>query len=282
MTAAARKPGSRKQRQATPRERARAAIVALEGGDLSVTSVVEGVDRLAFIRAAIAALSAEFKGRSLNLRISPTETIIIISPAGEPGGEAVRVVIGRGCEPELYNKSPAQLTEIAEELGLSGIFVEDEQGGYNSSTMDTAAAFAAAARTFSDRELKEYIQRGELAAAVLRERETTGRATAAPRPKWEKDALPDEDPAHFAARAGYEHRGLIHDEDRALSVKLSNWLRTHDWPEGVRYVPTKPEWNTAQLVKLPQLRDDETTREVQRLAMAASRRRAKQARKISL
>jgi hypothetical protein len=124
---------------------------------------------------------------------------------------------------------------------------------YTGKVMDTAAAFAAAARTFSDRELKEYIERGELAAAVLRERETTSRATATPRLKWEADRLPDENPATFAwrayaaeAKAGTLHRGLIGQEDKALAVKLSNWLRTHDMPEGID-IPTKPEWDTRQL-----------------------------------
>jgi hypothetical protein len=105
------------------------------------------------------------------------------------------------------------------------------------------------------------------------EHETTTRATATPRLKWETDRLPDENPAHFAARAGYEHRGQIHEQDRRLSVKLSNWLRTHDWPEDVRYIPTKPEWNDRQVENLPQLRDD-TVREVERLAAAARYRAA--------
>jgi hypothetical protein len=60
-------------------------------------------------------------------------------------------------------------------------FVESKAPVYTDE-MD-AAAFAAAARTFSDRELKEYVQKGEVAAAVLRERETTSRsARDAPRP----------------------------------------------------------------------------------------------------
>lgn len=80
--------------------------------------------------------------------------------------------------------------------------------------------------------------------------ETTDRATAEPRQvrlKWETNRLADEDPATFAARAGYEHRGQIHGEDRGLSLKLSNWLRTHDWPKDVRFVPTKPQWIEGQI-----------------------------------
>jgi hypothetical protein len=83
-------------------------------------------------------------------------------------------------------------------------------------------------------------------------RETTGRATAAPRLKWERDRLPDETPAHFAARA-YQaeakaeslHRGLIGQEDKPLAVKLASWLRSHPMPEGID-IPTKPEWITRQ------------------------------------
>jgi hypothetical protein len=86
-----------------------------------------------------------------------------------------------------------------------------------------------------------------LVAAEVEAREKAEGAIGEPRLKWEKDALPDEDPAHFASRAGYEHRGLIYEEDRALSVKLANWLRTHDWPKDVPYIPTKPEWNTQQI-----------------------------------
>jgi len=123
-------------------------------------------------------------------------------------------------------------------------------------------------------QLRQAIDQWKAVNGEVAGRETT-RATATPRLKWEKDRLPDEDAAHFVARAGYEHRGLIHDEDRALSVKLSNWLRTHDWPEGVRYVPTKPEWNDRGVERLPELLGTETVREVERLAAAARAPRRK-------
>lgn len=84
--------------------------------------------------------------------------------------------------------------------------------------------------------------------------------TMQPRPKWPDDALPHEidSPPHFAARAFKAeanarilHRGLIGQEDRARGTKLagtlSNWLRTHNWPEDVPYIPTKPEWMTRQV-----------------------------------
>src|SRR5271170_2499742 len=62
---------------------------------------------------------------------------------------------------------------------------------YTGRNMDTAAAKADAARTFSDRELNEYIQWGEVAAAVLRERENMDRAAAEPRPAIYAAMMPD-------------------------------------------------------------------------------------------
>jgi hypothetical protein len=105
-------------------------------------------------------------------------------------------------------------------------------------------------------------------------------APAKPRLKWPNDAKPDETPAHFASRAGYVHRGEISSEDRALSVKLSNWLRTHDWPDDVvPYIPTLPQWNKQQATKLPELRRevrrklDDDAREVHRLEAVVTRQR---------
>jgi tetratricopeptide (TPR) repeat protein len=153
---------------------------------------------------------------------------------------------------------------------------ESNNPGYTRTDMDNAAAFAAAARTFSERELKEYVQKGEVAAAVLRERETTSRsATATPRLKWDTDRLPDENPATFAwrayaaeAKAGTLHRGVIYSEDRELHRRLNSWLRSHPMPEGID-IPAKPEWNTRQLAKLG---DDAAAQEVIRLVRVATRR----------
>jgi hypothetical protein len=151
--------------------------------------------------------------------------------------------VGGLVDPTKVLRQPAGVVDASNLPGYTG-------------GMDTAAAFAAAARTFSDRELKEYVEKGELAAAVLQEREGTTHATATPRLKWDRDRLPDENPATFAwrayaaeAKAGTLHRGVIGQEDKALAVKLSNWLRTHDMPEGID-IPTKPEWNERQLAKL--------------------------------
>jgi hypothetical protein len=119
-------------------------------------------------------------------------------------------------------------------------------------------------------------------AAGITERETTTHAKATPRPKWESDRLPDENPAQFAwrayateAKAGTLHRGLISSEDPPLHRKLKNWLRTHEMPEGIE-IPTLPEWNDRQLRKLVSLRDDPATRETRRLEAVVSRRRARQ------
>jgi hypothetical protein len=154
-------------------------------------------------------------------------------------------------------------------------FVESNDPDYTKG-MDAATVVQAAAKLLSTVYPADDVGKALEDLAAKAARETTSRsATATPRLKWEADRLADENPAHFAARAGYEHRGMIHDEDRALSVKLSNWLRTHDWPEGVRYIPTKPEWNDRLIETLPQLRDNDAVREVHRVAVAASRRRSK-------
>jgi tetratricopeptide (TPR) repeat protein len=91
----------------------------------------------------------------------------------------------------------------------------------------------------------------DLAAGAAHE--TTARAKAKRRLKWEKDARPGENPAEFAwrayqaeAKAGELHRGLIGREDKLLRRDLNNWLRTHPMPEGID-IPTYPEWNTRRL-----------------------------------
>jgi hypothetical protein len=95
--------------------------------------------------------------------------------------------------------------------------------------------------------------------------------------KWEKDARSDENPAAFAwrayqaeAKAGTLHRGVIGREDKDLAVKLGNWLRTHDMPEGID-IPTKPEWNTRELPKL----GGKAERSVLRLYEVAKKRKGK-------
>jgi hypothetical protein len=118
--------------------------------------------------------------------------------------------------------------------------------------------FVLAAKAFENglsvAELDEAIEAKLAAKAAARE--TTARVTATPRLKWDRDRLPDENPATFAwrayaeeAKAGTLHRGLIGREDKPLAVKLASWLRTHDMPEGID-IPTKPEWNERQLAKL--------------------------------
>ena len=105
-------------------------------------------------------------------------------------------------------------------------------------------------------------------------------AKAARRLLWERDRLPEENPAAFTwrayqaeARAGTLHRGVIGQEDPPLRLKLKNWLRTHPMPEGVD-IPTKPEWNTRRLAIF---RDDPTAREALRLDRVARERRRREA-----
>jgi hypothetical protein len=84
-------------------------------------------------------------------------------------------------------------------------------------------------------------------------KENAASGNGKPRVKWDKDRLPDENPAAFAwrayqaeAKAGTLHRGVIRREDKLLAVKLSNWLQSHPMPEGID-IPTKPEWITRQI-----------------------------------
>ena len=192
---------------------------------------------------------------------------------------------------------------------------ESKNPSYTDSTMGETSAFADVARTLSDRQLQELVERGAVAAAELETRERTGGAAAETRPpassenplpsqgiaaaageirehgtveprpaslapsethsktlkmgaaasettdraiaalrlKWDTDREPDEDPAHFAARAyaaemaaGTLHRGVIAQEDKPLAVKLASWLRSHPMPEDID-IPTLPEWNTRQI-----------------------------------
>jgi tetratricopeptide (TPR) repeat protein len=83
--------------------------------------------------------------------------------------------------------------------------------------------------------------------------EMTERAPGTPRLKWDKDALADENPAHFTWRAyqaeaqgGTLHQGLIYDEDRELYRRLRSWLRSHPMPEGID-IPTKRDWITREI-----------------------------------
>jgi tetratricopeptide (TPR) repeat protein len=152
---------------------------------------------------------------------------------------------------------------------------ESKKSDYTDDIMDDAAKACKPAADYFGLSIEKV--RRALEALRAAERETTGRATAEPRLKWEKDALPDEDPATFAwrayqaeAKAGTLHRGVIGQEDKALSVKLANWLRTHDMPEGID-IPTKPEWNTRQLAEA----GDTGLRAAYRLSEVARRRKGK-------
>jgi tetratricopeptide (TPR) repeat protein len=153
---------------------------------------------------------------------------------------------------------------------------------YNRGLMDAAEAIEAAAvllsRVFPAERVGKALE--DLAAGGERAG-TDVSATGEPRPKWEIDRLPGENPAKFAwrayaaeAEAGTLHRGVISTEDPALHRKLKNWLRTHDMPEGID-IPTLPEWNDRQVEKLAILRDDATVRETVRLAAVVARRRAR-------
>jgi tetratricopeptide (TPR) repeat protein len=159
---------------------------------------------------------------------------------------------------------------------------ESNTPDYTGSKMDTAAAFAAAARTFSDRELKEYVEKGELAADILRERETTSRsATAAPRANWESDRTPGETPPEFIKRAYAPeiaartlHKGIIRTEDGRLYDALFNWLRDRAHKLDFE-LPTKAEWNSR---RIEEQRTDPAAQEAIRLYTVSRSRAARKAR----
>jgi len=121
--------------------------------------------------------------------------------------------------------------------------------------MDAAARIQAAAELLSTVYPVEHVRKALEDLAAKAARETTTRATATPRLKWDHDRLPDENPAAFAwrayqaeAKAGTLHRGVIGHEDKPLAVKLASWLRSHPMPDGID-IPTLPEWNTRELAK---------------------------------
>jgi hypothetical protein len=167
------------------------------------------------------------------------------------------------------------------DIEIAPEFDENKEPGYTGGNMDNAADFAAAARTFSDRELKEYIQKGEVAAAVLAERETTSRtgtveprpevaapastargvdleAAAAettdrakepPRPDWVEAraqgvALPDFIAEKFAPelREGTMTRAMLNRYDK-LSSDFYGYPRHHKMPAWLKAIPTEHEWN---------------------------------------
>jgi hypothetical protein len=141
---------------------------------------------------------------------------------------------------------------------------------------ETINAFAAR-KGMTVAQLEEAADNWKATHGEVAGRETADRATAEPRLKWERDRLPDENPAAFAwrayqaeAKAGTLHRGVIAQEDKSLAVKLASWLRSHPMPDGID-IPTLPEWNTRQLAKLK----GEAARDVLRLYEVAKKRKGK-------
>ena len=141
--------------------------------------------------------------------------------------------IGAGGSIESDRAKFLKAFEESKKLGYTDVIMGDAAHDLNALAAGLGYTFEGA---------KETLEREAAKAA----RETTARATAAPRLKWERDRLPDETPAHFAHRAGYQHRGEIYSEDRELHRRLNSWLRSHAMPEGID-IPTLPEWNDRQV-----------------------------------
>jgi hypothetical protein len=210
-------------------------------------------------------LQADGKAREINLSISPTQYDIYITDADESDDP---MIVSLTRTPETSAECDAIFRSLIDE-SKKPAHTGEKHGG---TVGDETAILHAASDMLSRIYPRERVERALEDLAANAARETTSRsATATPRLQWERDRMADENPAHFAARAGYEHRGMIYSEDRELHRRLNSWLRSHDWPEGVRYVPTLPEWNTRQLVKLG--KDD--AREALRLDAVARRRAAR-------
>jgi tetratricopeptide (TPR) repeat protein len=173
--------------------------------------------------------------------LAAADRAIKLSPDG--GWEALYQSIRSNIDPQYQDRETIENQPV----------VESDDTEYNIS-MDQAAILEAAAEILRGGFPAERVDRAlEYLLAADAPRETTDRAAAEPRPKWETDARPDEDPAHFVARAyaaemaaGMLHRGIIRRDDPELHRRLNNWLRTHAMPEGID-IPTLPEWNTREL-----------------------------------
>jgi tetratricopeptide (TPR) repeat protein len=150
---------------------------------------------------------------------------------------------------ESINEVSSRLDQLSRALALT---IQDKYNSYIMAGGLQNLNDVAARLGFAFADAKEILE-----AAAKAARETTGRATAAPRLKWKLDAGHDENPAAFAwrayaveAAAGTLHLGVIRQEDEPLAVKLVSWLRSpanrKQVPEGFD-IPTLPEWNTRQI-----------------------------------
>lgn len=183
--------------------------------------------------------------------------------------------IGKACDIEalvrVFDRTPlaivpgkAYYITVPAQARDASIVVEINKEEYKL-PMDQAVIIQAAAdllkslpRTSNiERALKylEAAQRETTERVAVELRPAVAEETARTRLKWGKDRTPDEDPAHFAARAyaaeigsGTFDKSLIRRNDRTLYQRL---FRDKAWGElaaiGKTEVPTKPQRNTERL-----------------------------------
>jgi hypothetical protein len=233
-----------------------------------------------FLRRDETGLAAEIKKEIAEGRL-------VVAPEANDGGDqlraAMRVVARFRGGVDVH---PVIITEHGVIDAHSSIEQVDREY-YSKEIMGNAAAKAAAARTFSDRELQEYIQWGEVAAAILRERENKDRAAAEPRPVQLDDAATETTTSKPSAGLTWptakwigssekilgkkrgiltflkrewepfiQHSGQVvtrdilamHDGD--AEAAFTRYLETHDFPDGISIVYPK------QLMKLVGNRPD--------------------------
>jgi hypothetical protein len=237
-----------------------------------------------------------FSGRFVEV-IASCDEMIALDPTWAASGERIRAralsEIQRNNEivtPKGHENNNAIADQDSEQYTSNDLSRTD--ANLSGTTMDEATAFelVAAKRGLSVAQLDEAIDNYKAAKAEVGARKTTRRAMAKPRPKakprakWEarkgvdlKLSPPKFIAKHYSVEmaSGTLHRGVIRNEDPALHVKLRNWLRTHDMPEGVD-IPTLPEWNTRRLAEKPD--EDAATREAIRLHGTAKMRELRAAR----
>lgn len=204
---------------------------------------VEGAVSRAEFRKLFSHLSRmqhEGKRPEIDVLIAPTRFEIRLTPLNAPDETALLILARTPEEAALLDR----IYDESFDKSNNQVHIND---------MDAAAKIEVAAEILSSVYPAERVGKLLKDLAAETARETTGRAKEPPRLKWEKDAKPDEDPAHFAlraydaeAKAGKLHRGVIYDEDRVLYTKLNSWLRSNAMPEGID-IPTKREWITRQI-----------------------------------
>lgn len=239
---------------------------AAEAG--SLMTLARDAEKPLSVRSA-AAREARKNLRRLSAMHRELRRLSLVLEVGEERGDVFR--------PAVFESGGVlgNLIASCEELQRELTFAESNNPGYIEGTMgdaehDLNEVAANLGYTFETARITLERQAAEAA------RETTTRATAGPRLKWDKDRQDGEEPPEFIKRAyavelatGRLHKGVIRSEDSKLYDALFNWLR--DPAHKLDFeLPTKAEWNTR---RIEERRDDPAAREAARLHEVARKRR---------